>query len=656
MIASPSRRAPASAGCFLLFAAIAAYAQTPNPPTSATPPAPSNTTTPEPVHTSITVTEHVSAESPADISVLSADDVSDTPGVDLDDRLRMIPGFSLYKRSSSEVANPTTQGISLRGIGSSGSSRTLLLFNGVPYNDPFGGWVYWTRFTPEDIEEVEVSRGASTSLFGNLAMGGAINIFPVEPAPSTRHVSAGFEAGTQNTYDAWADYTQSFQNFAISGSGRGFTTDGFYIVPEDIRGKIDRPANVRFVNDTIRLDWFNGPHRIYAWINSVVEERGNGTVLTHNSTAVGTGAVRYLFQQSHDAFSVTGFGTTGQFHSTYSSASANRNTETLVEVQHVPESALGASAIYTHSNSRFDLNAGTDVEQDRGFSYDRFSATNVRVSGGSELEHGEFIQGDLNEGPFKFFAGARQQFTGQDGHQFFSPSAGFAVGKHGWRGRGSVYRAFRAPTLNELYRQFRVGNTTTLANPNLQPETNFGAEIGADYLMEHGALRVTAFRNDIHDLITNTTLSSTPTSITRERENGPPSVNRGVEVSLDHRWHEFTGELGYLFADSHFVTGLRVPEVPRSTGSATLRWAHRRTMAAASVRATSSQFDDDLNQFLLPGFAVVQLLVRQQLFPRLTASVDVTNLLNRTFYTAFTPTPNIGDPRIIEGGLIWKMN
>jgi outer membrane receptor protein involved in Fe transport len=79
-------------------------------------------------------------------------------------------------------------------------------------------------------------------------------------------------------------------------------------------------------------------------------------------------------------------------------------------------------------------------------------------------------------------------------------------------------------------------------------------------------------------------------------------------------------------------------------------------MAAASVRATSSQFDDDLNQFLLPGFAVVQLLVRQQLFPRLTASVDVTNLLNRTFYTAFTPTPNIGDPRIIEGGLIWKMN
>ena len=614
------------------------------------------TQTPDPlptVQTSITVNESIKTETPADITDLTGEQISETPGVNLDDRLRMVPGFSLYKRSSSEISNPTTQGISLRGIGSSGASRTLVLFDGVPFNDPFGGWVYWTRFTPEDLARVEVSRGASTSVFGNLAMGGAINIFP--PEPTTQHLSAGAQAGTQDTVDIWADYTEAFPHFAITGGGRGFTTEGYFVVPENLRGAIDRRSNVRFVNDEVRLDWFSGHQRLYAWVNSVVEERSNGTYITHNSTAVGTGALRYVNQGSNNGLAVTVFGTSGEYHSNYSSISNNRNTETQVETQTVPESSLGSSAIYTHTQSRFDLTAGADVEQDRGFSTDRFSATFVRKAGGSLLEHGEFLQGDLNEGPVRLFAGARQQFTGRDGHQFFSPSGGFLWGKSRWRTRGSVYRAFRAPTLNELYRQFRVGNITTLANAGLQPETVFGAEIGADYVTERGAIRVTAFRNDLNGLITNATLSSTATTITRERENAGKTLGRGIEVSIDHRWREFTGQLGYLFADSRYATGLRVPEVPRSQGSAVLTWAHSRTLASAAVRSGSSQFDDDQNRFLLPGYAVVELLLRERLRGNLSATLQITNLLDRVFYTGYTPTPTIGDPRIAMAGLLWKL-
>ena len=628
------------------------FAQTPAPPSPVTaspavPPLPT-------VQSSITVNEHITTESPADISTVSSEQLSDTPGAELDDRLRQVPGFSLFRRTSSEIANPTTQGISLRGIGSSGASRTLVLFDGVPFNDPFGGWVYWTRFTPEDLSRVEVSRGASTSVFGNLAMGGAINIFPTEPRQ--RHASAGAEAGTQNTYDVWAGYTEAFQNFAITASARGFTTDGYYVVPGSLRGAIDRRANVRFVNDDVRLDWFDGPQRVYAWVNSVVEERGNGTYITHNSTAVGTGAVRYVYQTAQDSIAVTGFGTTGQFHSDYSSISPGRNSERMVSTQTVPESALGASGIYTHAQSQWGLTAGADAEQDRGFSTDRFSAKNVRVAGGSILEHGEFLQGNLSEGPVQFFAGARHQFTGFDGHQFFSPSGGFVVGKSRWRARGSVYRAFRSPTLNELYREFRVGNTDTLPNPQLQPETLFGAEIGVDYVTEVGTLRLTAFRNDLHGLVTNVTLSSTKNAITRERENAGDALGRGIEVSLNHRWREFSGEAGYLFADSRYVTGSRVPQVPRSQGSATLAWSHHRTLASAALRSSSSQFDDDQNKFLLPGFAVMQFLLREQIAPRLAASLEITNLLDRTFYTGYTPTATIGDPRIIRAGLLWKVN
>lgn len=607
------------------------------------------------VQSSITVTEHISAETPAYITDLPGEAIADKPGIELDDRLRDVPGFSLFRRTSSEVANPTTQGVSLRGIGSSGASRTLVLFDGVPFNDPFGGWVYWDRFNPEDLNRIEISRGASTSLYGNLALGGAIDIFPYEAPISTRHVSAGVEGGTQNTWDAWGDYTQAFRNIAFTVAARGFTTDGYYVVPEDIRGAIDRKANVRFVNDDVRLDWFRGAQRIYAFVNSVVEERGNGTYITHNSTAVGTGALRYLYQGQHDSFSVTGFGTTGEFHSDYSSVSADRNSERLVSTQTVPESAAGGYAIYAHNTSLYNVSVGADAEQDRGFSTDRFSPTNVRRSGGSILQHGEFVQADAKWGPVRFFLGARDQFTGQ-GHEFFSPSGGFAVGGGHWRGRGSLYHAYRSPTLNELFRAFRVGNTQTLANPELQPETLFGAEVGVDYVTERGAIQITAFRNDLHNLITNVTLSVTSNAITRERENNGNAVGRGFELSAHRGWKEWTGEAAYLYVEPRYDTGLTIPQVPRHQGSASLMWARKRTFASASVRSYSSQFDDDQNKFLLPGFASVQVMARQQIVRALSATVQVTNLLDHTIYTGFTPTPTIANPRIVRGGLLWKWN
>jgi outer membrane receptor for ferrienterochelin and colicin len=152
----------------------------------------------EPVRTSITVVERIATEAPAFVSVLDQEQVREQPGVNLDDRLRSIPGFTLFRRSSSLVANPTTQGVSLRGLGSSGASRTLVLWDSIPINDPFGGWVYWTRVNPEELERIEVSRGASTSLFGDRAMSGAITLF-TRPAEPWR-LTAAYEGGNKETH------------------------------------------------------------------------------------------------------------------------------------------------------------------------------------------------------------------------------------------------------------------------------------------------------------------------------------------------------------------------------------------------------------------------------------------------------------------------
>ena len=119
----------------------------------------------------------------APTTVLTREDLARSPGLTLDDQLRQIPGFSLLRRSSSLTAHPTSQGVSLRGLGPSGASRTLVLFDGVPLNDPFGGWVYWNRLPLSSLESVEVARGSLSQLYGSAAMGGSDPAL-APPAPS----------------------------------------------------------------------------------------------------------------------------------------------------------------------------------------------------------------------------------------------------------------------------------------------------------------------------------------------------------------------------------------------------------------------------------------------------------------------------------------
>ncbi len=603
---------------------------------------------PTTVKTSITVVEHIATETPANVTSVTALDLEATPGDNVDDRLRMVPGFSLFRRTSSVVANPTTQGVSLRGLGSSGASRTLVLMDGVPMNDPFGGWVYWTRFTPFEMERIEVSRGAASSVFGDLAMSGAIELFPVEP--TRPRFGGGYEAGNRNTHDVWGNATEVWKSFAASVSARGYTTDGYYVVAPPIRGPIDRMAGVRFATGTVRLDQFTGAQRFYIALNALAEERANGTYITHNSTGLGTASLHYLVQSGHDGFSAIAFRSQEQYHATFSQILNNRRTELLTSTQTVPADSIGGSAIYTHSGSYWNVIGGADINNEHGFSTDHFPTTFKR-GGGTILEHGVFVQGDVHLGTLRLFAGGREETAAH--HNYFNPEAGVVWGKSHWRARGSVYRSFRVPTLNELYRDFRAGNTLTVANPALTPEKLFGGEIGADYIGESASFRVSAYHNAIDGIITNVTLSSTKTQITRQRQNAAAATSQGIELETRKQWRAWTGELSYLYADSRYSTGPFLAQVPRHQGSGQLTYRHHNTLVSGSVRSYSYQFDDDRNQFVLPGFASVGLVAHQQLSGPLAATASFENLLDHQYLTAFTPTPTVGTPRLWRVGLVW---
>ena len=563
-----------------------------------------------------------------------------------------MPGFSLFRRNSSLVAHPTTQGVSLRGTGSSGASRSLVLWDGIPANDPFGGWLYWTRFNPAEIGRVEVSRGASTSIFGDRAMGGALGLFsrPME----RQHLTASYEGGNRNTHELTAGYSNLWSAWALSGYGRAFTTDGYYLIPDDKRGAADTMAGVRFVTGDVHVDRYTSFGDFFFKTDVLAEERQNGTVLQHNSTSFGTISLRYAKEFTSDSISVLGFHTREGFRSSFSSVSADRNRETLSYLQTVPSEATGGGALWQHHATGWNVIGGADVYRVEGTSTDHLVPTGERVGGGTQLQHGVFGQGDYKLGPLRLYGGLRHSFAGQD-TTFLSPSGGFSLGKGRWRARGSVYRSFRAPTLNELFREFRAGNTITRANPNLLPESLFGAETGFDFTGESSSFRFTAFRNSLTDLISNITLSTSPTQIVRQRGNAASALSRGLEAEYHKRIGEFRAEFSYLYASSFYSTGKRIAQVPLHQGSAQLIWQHGGTMASAGLRSYSSQYDDDLNQFLLPGFATVQVVVRQRLTRSLSAQAAFENLLDHQFLTSWTTAtvPTIGMPRMWRVGLRW---
>src|SRR5215211_7042243 len=107
---------------------------------------------------------------------ISQKEISLAGALPIDDVLRQAPGFSLFRRSGGLTANPTSQGVSLRGVGANGASRAVVLVDGVPLNSPFGGWVYWNRLPRASVENVQVYNGGTSDLYGSGALGGVINI------------------------------------------------------------------------------------------------------------------------------------------------------------------------------------------------------------------------------------------------------------------------------------------------------------------------------------------------------------------------------------------------------------------------------------------------------------------------------------------------
>jgi outer membrane receptor protein involved in Fe transport len=644
----------------------------------------------EEIVVSATRTEMKLSEVPGSAVLLSAADINADPALTLDDLLRQVPGFSLFRRSSSRVANPTTQGVSLRGLGASGPSRALVLEDGVPMVDPFGGWVYWDRIPRTELSSVEVVRGGASSLYGSDALGGVVQF--LSRVPQSPSVSIDTSYGTENTpnLSVWTGTTIS--RWDLEAAADMSRTDGYVLVPASERGAVDTLANSKHATVDGEVGYkISEGGRAFLRGSFFDESRNNGTPLTYNSTGTGFGSAGFNTSLgANDTIEARVFGLAQGYDQTFSSIATNRSTETLTDIQHVPSQQLGVSAQWVHVLHRHTLSAGTDAQEVMGASDEQLvlaSANNI--AGGRQRSSAVFGQDIFRVGnKWTFIAGVRwdnwRNFNGSTvriplppgtptGQNFpdrsesaLSPrlslmralTSNLSVSLSG-------YRAFRAPTLNELYRSFRQGISVTNSNPLLRAERLSGAEAGLKATTLGGKLesRGTAFWSDIVDPVTNVTLSTTPTLITRQRQNLGRTRSLGAELDgVVHLKSFIEISAGYQYVHAYVedssaaLIGKSVPEVPRHQFTWEARyWRPERIMLNVQGRYSSLQYDDDLNTLPLGQYYVMDLFVGRQLRSGLTVYAAAENLLNQRYPTASVPPiVNLGPPILARIGIRYE--
>lgn len=645
----------------------------------------------EDVTVSITRDEARLSETPASVVVLSRDALDSTAAQTIDDSLRQVAGFTLFRAGSSKTTNPTTQGANLRGVSGSGASRTAVLFDGLSLNDAFGGWTYWSRVPHVAIEKAELLRGGASSIYGSGGLSGAVELTPLRAEDDGFIVRAETSAGTQDTFDGGVFAGYARRKWSVDIAAEGFTTGGYIPVAEDERGSIDTPATSEHGDVVAGLQRKFSFGRAFARGNIFSEDRDNGTSLTENATYFRQlAAGGDLDSKSLGRFELRASLETQVYDQTFSSIALDRNSETLTRLQRVPSQAFGGEAFWSRAFGEHAIAASIEYRDVRGFSDElgfapSGAATSASGAGGHQQTVAVFAQDfwRVNDRVNISFGGRFDNWRNTDAHSAtrvfatnaltssffpdrdesaFSPRVGVVYdATPGVSFYGSFSSSFRAPTLNELYRGFRVGNVVTQANENLQAERANTFEGGVRYSKRRFSLRWNAFVTMVDDPVVSITLASTPALITRRRQNVGETRSSGVEIDSEFSpVDQLTLSASYLFVDARVsdlpgnesLEGNRLPQVPQQQFNFQFRYRpDQRWTIGVQTRASSDRFEDDANTFLLGGYFTADAMASFRATKQFEIFAAAENVFNSRYDIGLTPNRTVAAPAFVRVGL-----
>lgn len=621
----------------------------------------------------------------------------------LDEALTEVPGVSLFRRTSSLAANPTTQGISLRAIAPSGAGRTLVLLDGAPLNDPFGGWVIWSQVPPESLARATIVRGGGAGPYGAGALTGVISLSERGSGGSAEVSVAegvGFRLGA-----AGVTGVGSTRLFATAVHDR---SDGYIPVRGPGSGAADTPLDLEATAGAVRFDTPLGFADLSMRLGGYEEERGAG-LAGARAEASGWSASAALARQPQGAdlgWRVQGWYRDSRFSNTSVAVAPGRTGTTPANNQFAtPSTGWGFNAAVRRDGGARSWEVGIDARLARGEVNERFrfmagDFTRDRRAGGETAVIGAYAEGAWRpRGDWLVTGGVRaDHWSNSDGLRLEHDRGSGAVtleerpadrdgevltarlgvrrefdGGLAWR--AAAYSGFRPPTLNELHRPFRVGNDITEANAALEPERLYGLETSLSGGGEAWRFDLTAFANRIDDPIANVTIGVGPGvfpragfvpagGVLRERRNAGRINAFGLEAMVAHDFREvpLSLRLSGAFTSAEVdggtsapqLTGLRPAQAPQWTVVAGVDWrATDRLTLAADLRWEGARFEDDLNSRVLGSSATVDLRADWQATDTAALWAAVDNLGEADVEVSETAdrTEGFGPPRTFRVGL-----
>ncbi len=660
----------------------------------------------EPVVVTATRTGLSQGEPTASVTVLDHDDVQTSASIAVDDILRTIPGFSLYRRSSSIVTSPDldpeAQGVTLRGVGPSGTSRALVLVDGIPLIDPFDGQVFWGKISQENIERIEVVRGSGATLWGNYAMAGVINIITRKPTETGAAVKASY--GTNGLTDDNLFVSGRSGKLFVGLEANFFNTDGFPTVAPFQRGPIDGNSSSRHEIFNGRVGYqLNDSDSVFLHGRFFDDDRDNGTPLRKSGTSSGLVDLNGLVHTDDGSeWQATLFSNMQSFDIQFTSVNAPRTAERRTHKQKIPFTDVGSSLVW--SRRMFDpllVTAGLDLHWIDGQSRDIFfdptgSTVDLRQrSDGKQFFSGFFLQsiytptdqweialggrvdlwndydGTLTNVPS---AGASSATSFDSRTQArFNPKLSLLYRATEWLHlRAAGYRGFRAPNLAELYRQSEVEDLVLRPNPNLDPERLNGAEIGVDLpLLDNFDLRATGFWNEVEDPVTNVDVAFDPVTgdaTERQRVNLGLARTFGAEVDVIYQVLPSVVLSGsYLLADATLVSappmdkgleGHQLAQIPPNTFTLRARFSDPRLFTfTLEGRFVDEQFEDAENEAKFGSYFVLNSSLSRDLpFWNGEVFIAAENMFDREYAVDLGGgILKVGSPLLVHGGIRFRL-
>jgi outer membrane receptor protein involved in Fe transport len=592
------------------------------------------------------------SETPAAVSVLTRDDMARLPADNLAQLLDYMPGFQVLFAEGFGLMPM----VSARGFFGGGEAEYVqLLVDGVPVADVESGLADWRRIRTTELERVETLRGPGSSLYGDTALGGVVQVFrrPIGPAPLREVSLSGASFGT---WAADAVYRGGGE-LRIGLTGTASRTRGFraHSATEEAGAEVvvggggERPwsamvaGSVRDREDPgplsgeqLRRDRFGSDplfqfdHELARRARAALTFRQEGGSLPFRAVVHGSlRDSRFL----RTLLLAAGLSDRAQREIWTESIGASLETDRAVQVK----------------GREHHLRAGLEVSRDRlQTSYvgveptGALGARTAEVSGRRD-RLGAFVSGDWRASRrLRVAAGLRWDgiaddpgpaLGGRTADAAWSPRAGATVRLGPLEGSpisafAQASRAFKAATLDQRldprpFPDFQ-GGTFRISNPRLSPQRASTVEAGLSQRVAGGRWEVVAYRTAVEDEI-----DFDPATF-RYRNIGA-SLHYGVEASARLREDKpVSPHAAYAWTRVEAVQegrrGLQLKNIPkhllRAGVTARLPGALR---AEARLTWSGRRWLDDANRFRLADATVVDVRVAK-VFRRLRVWLDALNL------------------------------